>query len=318
MCAEHDTAQNSLRRERFIRSPIPLTTFYVSFPAMERSEIRTASITVVLALLWSGASEGSISVYWGQNGNEASLVDTCASGNFAIVLLSFLITFGDGQTPVFLSLGGASGSYAAATVDDTRNVTTYLWNNFLGGQSDSRPLGDAVLDGIDFDIVATTDLSENLAKAVSALSTPDKKVYLSAAPECPYPDAHLGNALQTGLFDYVWIQFYNNPSCQYADGDASDLVNSWNQWTTSITTVQTEGFFLGLPASSAAAGSGFIPTDALITKVLPQVRASPNYGGVMLWSKYYDEQTGYSSAIVEAVRQPNKLYALYLKIIIID
>ncbi|GLJ20971.1 hypothetical protein SUGI_0383230 [Cryptomeria japonica] len=316
---------------------------------MERSEIRTASITVVLALLWSGASEGSISVYWGQNGNEASLVDTCASGNFAIVLLSFLITFGDGQTPVlnlaghcdpssggcqslgadikscqsrgvkvFLSLGGASGSYAAATVDDTRNVTTYLWNNFLGGQSDSRPLGDAVLDGIDFDIVATTDLSENLAKAVSALSTPDKKVYLSAAPECPYPDAHLGNALQTGLFDYVWIQFYNNPSCQYADGDASDLVNSWNQWTTSITTVQTEGFFLGLPASSAAAGSGFIPTDALITKVLPQVRASPNYGGVMLWSKYYDEQTGYSSAIVEAVRQPNKLYALYLKIIIID
>ncbi|GLJ20972.1 hypothetical protein SUGI_0383270 [Cryptomeria japonica] len=316
---------------------------------MERSEIRTASITVVLALLWSGASEGSIRVYWGQNGNEASLADTCASGNFAIVLLSFLTTFGDGQTPVlnlaghcdpssggcqslgadikscqsrgvkvFLSLGGASGSYAAATVDDTRNVTTYLWNNFLGGQSDSRPLGDAVLDGIDFDIVATTDLWENLAKAVSALSTPDKKVYLSAAPECPYPDAHLGNALQTGLFDYVWIQFYNNPSCQYADGDASDLVNSWNQWTTSITTVQTEGFFLGLPASSAAAGSGFIPTDALITKVLPQVRASPNYGGVMLWSKYYDEQTGYSSAIVEAVRQPNKLYALYLKIIIID
>jgi len=26
----------------------------------------------------------------------------------------------------------------------------YLWNNFLGGQSCSRPLGDAALDGIDF------------------------------------------------------------------------------------------------------------------------------------------------------------------------
>ncbi|GLJ20973.1 hypothetical protein SUGI_0383290 [Cryptomeria japonica] len=238
--------------------------------------------------------------------------------NCASLLLN---TFGDGQTPRrkgILSLGGASGSYSAATVDDTRNVTTYLWNNFLRGQSDSRPLGDAVLDGIDFGIEATTDLWENLAKAVSALSTPDKKVYLSAAPQCPYPDAHLGNVLQTRLFDYVWIKFYNNAPCQYADGDASDLVNSWNEWTTSITTVQTEGFFLGLPASSAAAGSGFIPTDALITKVLPQVRASPNYGGVMLWSKYYDEQTGFSSAIVEAVRQSNKLYALYLKIIIID
>ncbi|GLJ20970.1 hypothetical protein SUGI_0383120 [Cryptomeria japonica] len=208
----------------------------------------------------------------------------------------FCHTFGDGQTPV-LNLAGhcdpSSGGCQSLGADIKSCQSRGVKNNFLGGQSDSRPLGDAVLDGIDFDIVAKTDLWENLAKAVSALSTPDKKVYLSAAPECPYPDAQLGNALQTGLFDYVWIQFYNNPSCQYADGDASGLVNSWNQWTTSITTVQTEGFFLGLPASSAAAGSGFIPTDALITKVLPRVRASPNYGGV--------------HAVVQVLRRANGL-----------
>ncbi|GLJ20988.1 hypothetical protein SUGI_0383590 [Cryptomeria japonica] len=96
-----------------------------------------------------------------------------------------------------------------------RNVTTYLWNNYLGGQSDSRPLGDAILHGIDFDIEATTDLWDHLAKALSALSTPSKKVYLSAAPQCPYLDIHLGKALQTGPFYYVWIQFYYNIDLSY-------------------------------------------------------------------------------------------------------
>ncbi|GLJ20974.1 hypothetical protein SUGI_0383350 [Cryptomeria japonica] len=104
---------------------------------------------------------------------------------------------------------------------------------------------------------------------------------------------------------------------QYADGDASNLVSLWNQWTTSVTTGQTQGFFPGLPASSEAAGSGFIPADRLISDVLPQIKKSHNYGGVMLWSEYYDEQTGYSLAIVEGVGQPNKFYVVLLKIIII-
>ncbi|GLJ59551.1 hypothetical protein SUGI_1513900 [Cryptomeria japonica] len=298
---------------------------------MESSKIRAASIAFLLALLWSGATAGSISVYWGQNSNEATLAETCSSGNFAFVMLSFLITFGNGQTPVlnlaghcdppsgtckslsadinscqssgvkvFLSLGGdpSYASYSIASTDDAQNVATYLWNNYLGGQSDNRPLGDAVLDGIDFDIEATTEHWDDLARAVSALTTSSsKKVYLSAAPQCPYPDSHLGTALQTGLFDYVWIQFYNNPTCQYADGDASNLVNFWNQWTTSVATAQTQGIFLGLPASSEAAGGGFIPTDTLISNVLPQIKTSSNYAGVMLWSKYYDEKTQYSSAI---------------------
>ncbi|PSE32739.1 hypothetical protein C7G84_19350, partial [Acinetobacter baumannii] len=168
--------------------------------------------------------------------------------------------------------------------------------NYLGGSSASRPLGDAVLDGIDFDIEATTEHWDDLARAVSALnSRGGAKVYLSAAPQCPYPDASLGKALQTGLFDYIWIQFYNNPPCQYSGGDASNLITSWNQWTTSIP--KTTSFFLGLPASSDAAGSGFIPADILKSKVLPEIKKSSKYAGVMLWSKFYDEKTGYSSSI---------------------
>ncbi|GLJ20981.1 hypothetical protein SUGI_0383480 [Cryptomeria japonica] len=293
---------------------------------------RVAVISLVVALLWSGVRGGSISIYWGQRGDEATLSDTCASGNFEIVMLAFLITFGNGQTPVlnlaghcdppsggckslstqiescqsrgvkvFLSLGGAVGNAMITSAEDAQEVANYLWNNYLGGNSGSGPLGPAVLDGIDFDIESTTAHWDDLAKALSKLSTNSKKVYLSAAPQCPYPDASLGSALQTGLFDYVWIQFYNNPPCQYANEDASNLVNSWNHWTTSVPTAQTRSFYLGLPAAPGAAGSGYIDPHVLIEKVLPKIKPSSKYGGVMLWSKYWDEQTNYSSIIKDSV-----------------
>ncbi|XP_057871022.2 acidic endochitinase-like [Cryptomeria japonica] len=294
--------------------------------------MRGAVIALIVALLWNGASAGSISVYWGQSTGEATLAKTCTSGNFKYVMISFLTTFGNGQTPVlnlaghcnpatgsckslsadiktcqsrgvkvFLSLGGGTGNYSLASPDDARKVADYLWNNYLGGSSPSRPLGPAVLNGIDFDIEATTKNWEHLVRALKARSTPSKKVYLSAAPQCPFPDAHLGEALKTGLFDYVWIQFYNNPSCQYANGDASKLLNSWKKWTSSVRTAEPRGFFVGLPAAPGAAGSGFIPPYILISKVLPTVKKSPKYGGVMLWSKFWDEKTNYSSAIKRSV-----------------
>ncbi|KAJ4722970.1 acidic endochitinase-like [Melia azedarach] len=270
---------------------------------------------------------GVISVYWGQNGNEGSLEDACNTGNYGIVIIAFLTTFGNGQTPqinlaghcdpasngctglsnqikacqnqgikVLLSIGGASGSYFLSSDDDARQVAQYIWNNFLGGESSSRPLGAAVLDGVDFDIEGgTTQHWDVLAKALSEFSTEDRKVYLSAAPQCPYPDAWMGSALATGLFDYVWVQFYNNPPCQYSSGNVDNIKNSWNEWTSKLPEPAT--VFLGLPASPEAAGSGYIPPDVLVSEILPAIKTSPRYGGVMLWSRYYDKLNGYSTAI---------------------
>jgi chitinase len=179
-----------------------------------------------------------------------------------------------------------------------RSVADYLWNNFLGGESDSRPLGDAVLDGIDFDIEAagTNEHWDELAEFLSEYSQ-QRKVYLTAAPQCPFPDYYLGAALNTGLFDYVWVQFYNNAPCEYRD-NADNLKRSWDQWVSSI---QADQIFLGLPAAPAAAGSGYIPPDVLISEVLPYVKGSSKYGGVMLWNRYYDILNGYSQAIIPYV-----------------
>ncbi|XP_019190785.1 PREDICTED: acidic endochitinase-like [Ipomoea nil] len=270
---------------------------------------------------------GEIAIYWGQNGGEGTLADTCATNNYNIVNIAFLTTFGSGRTPVLnlaghcdpgsnqctglsdeiracksqgikvmLSIGGGSGSYSLSSADDARNVAQYLWDNYLGGQSGSRPLGDEVLDGIDFDIESGGgQFYDELAKALKAFGT---NVLLTAAPQCPFPDQSLQTAINTGLFDYVWVQFYNNPTaaCQYSAGNTADILNSWNNnWSN----IPAQKVLMGLPASQDAANNGFIPADVLTSQILPAIKGSTKYGGVMLWSKFNDN--GYSSSIKSAV-----------------
>ncbi|CAO2818560.1 unnamed protein product [Amaranthus hypochondriacus] len=122
-----------------------------------------------------------------------------------------------------LSLGGGSLDqdgrvpYGLSSAQEARELAHYLWNNFLGGQANNRPLGDAVLDGIDFDIEeGPTHYYGVLAKTLNELGISNRrKVHLSAAPQCPYPDTWLNKALHTNIFDYVWIQFYNNAPCEF-------------------------------------------------------------------------------------------------------
>uniref|UniRef100_A0A803MKX6 chitinase n=1 Tax=Chenopodium quinoa TaxID=63459 RepID=A0A803MKX6_CHEQI len=269
-----------------------------------------------------------IATYWGQHGDEGTLAAACSTGNYKYINIAFLTVFGSGRTPqlnlaghcnpsdpgscswigddiaacqrqgirVLLSLGGGLGTYSLSSPADAQQVADYLWDNFLGGNSNSRPFGNAVLDGIDFDIeLGSGQNYDVLARALNRRSTAERKVYLSAAPQCPFPDAHLSDAINTGVFDYVWVQFYNNAPCQYANGNANQLISSWNTWTT----VNAGQIFLGVPAAPGAASSGYIPPDDLKTQVLPNIRTSPKYGGVMLWSRFFDNE--YSTAIKDSV-----------------
>lgn len=147
---------------------------------------------ILLAFLPSAISrQGGISVYWGQNGNEGTLASTCATGRFAYVNIAFLYIFGAGQTPqlnlaghcnpstnsctflseqirscqsrgvqLFLSIGGGVGNYSLSSKNDAETFGTYLWQAYLGGRNPNvmRPLGDAVLNGIDFDIESGSTL----------------------------------------------------------------------------------------------------------------------------------------------------------------
>ncbi|KAJ6941744.1 E3 ubiquitin-protein ligase PRT1 [Populus alba x Populus x berolinensis] len=60
---------------------------------------------LAILVLVVGSEAGGIAVYWGQNGNEGTLAETCATGNYDYVILAFLPTFGNGQTPM-INLAG--------------------------------------------------------------------------------------------------------------------------------------------------------------------------------------------------------------------
>ncbi|XP_021909474.1 hevamine-A-like [Carica papaya] len=294
------------------------------------------AILLLLDLLYLSLTEIShdqtppgIAIYWGQKLNEGTLTDTCSTGLYSYVNIAFLQNFGNSRTPelnlaaglpadisthikncqelgikVLLSIGGSSSAYSLTSMADAKNFSDYLWNNFLGGLTVSRPFGNIILEGIDFYVEQGSDqYYDDLARFLSEYRSEGiKRVYLSASPNCPFPDSHLRAALNTGLFDFVWVKFYDNPSCQYSSAN-NNLISSWNQWTTSIV---AKNIFLGLPASSSAAKSGYIPPSVLTSLILPEIKKTPNYGGVMLWERYEDILNEYSQAIRKHVKQEEK------------
>ncbi|CAN1238076.1 Acidic endochitinase [Linum grandiflorum] len=112
------------------------------------------------------------------------------------------------------------------------------------------------------------------------------------------PEVVSERAIDGGSTVPVSGRFYNNAPCQYSSGSSENLVTAWHQWASSASATK---IFLGLPASTEAAGTGFIPASDLINDVLPKIKGTHKYGGVMLWSKYYDHLTGYSNQIRSAV-----------------
>uniref|UniRef100_A0A6N2M2J8 chitinase n=1 Tax=Salix viminalis TaxID=40686 RepID=A0A6N2M2J8_SALVM len=257
-----------------------------------QSKALTLLLSILVVSFCKPSNGAGIAIYWGQDGGEGSLADTChcdPSAGTCTVFSDQIKSCQNLGIKVLLSIGGGAGSYSLSSADDAGQVANYIWNNFLGGQSSSRPLGDAVLDGVDFDIEAGSgQFWDDLARALKGFN---QQLHLAAAPQCPFPDANLDTAIKTGLFDYVWVQFYNNPSVNTRE--TQSIYNAW-------ITVPNSQVFLGLPAASEAAPSGgFIPANDLITKVLPSIKSSSKYGGVMLWSKRFDN--GYSDAIKGSV-----------------
>ncbi|XP_060675862.1 hevamine-A-like [Ziziphus jujuba] len=124
-------------------------------------------------------------------------------------------------------------------------------------KSHSSGSSDAVLDGVDFHIEGGNFYYyDNLARYMKELfdQKQTQAYYLSAVPHCHYPDYYLGNAIDEGLFDFIWVQFYNNPSCKNSFVFGLDkLLFSWNHYWIHSNASQ---LFLGLPASIYAARMG--------------------------------------------------------------
>lgn len=109
-----------------------------------------------------------------------------------------------------------------------------------------------------------------------------KQYFITGAPQCPFPDAMLGTVIDDVGFDAVFVQFYNN---YCATASASFNFNTWDTWAKQTSPNKDVKVFIGIPGSSAAAGSGYVPFGQLQPIVQNTFSTYSSFGGVMLWGK---------------------------------
>ena len=191
---------------------------------------------------------------------------------------------------VLVSLGGYIANSSFTSDDQAEQFAETLWNLFGAGTGDDsalRPFGSSVIvDGFDIDnenhvtdyyITFATALRQHFA------SDPSKTYHLSAAPQCPMPDDSIPLGVMTQA-DFVWVQFYNNPSCNLDSEGFQDSFAAWSaNLSASSTTPGKPRVYVGAGAFSGA-GSGYVQGDGLSGPVsLGRELHTDNLGGIMLW-----------------------------------
>ncbi|TGO17417.1 hypothetical protein BPAE_0431g00010 [Botrytis paeoniae] len=214
---------------------------------------------------------------------------------------------------ILLSVGGAT--YTEGGFTSTQAATTAannLWSWFGPDTSgDIRPFGTAVIDGFDFDFESTVSNMPAFANQLRSLMDTDtnKTWLLSAAPQCPYPDAADGPMLAgTVSFDIVWVQFYNN-YCgvqSFVSGVSTQNnfnFDTWDNWAKTVSLNPNVKVMLGIP-SNTGAGAGYT-SGAALASVIAYSKSFSSFGGVMMWdmSQLY-ANTGFLDAVNADLGKP--------------
>ncbi|KAI3604594.1 glycoside hydrolase family 18 protein [Moniliophthora roreri] len=184
---------------------------------------------------------------------------------------------------VTLSLGGATGAASFSSDAQAEQFADTVWNLFLGGSSSTRPFGNAVLDGVDLDIEggSSTGFAAFVRRIRSHANGASKPYYVTAAPQCPFPDAYLSPILNAVGVDAVYVQFYNN-YCSVASPGSFNF-GDWDNWARTQAPNKNVKIYIGAPASQTAAGSGYVDANSLINLARQTKSQYSSFGGVMLW-----------------------------------
>ncbi|KXG28871.1 xylanase inhibitor protein 2 [Sorghum bicolor] len=264
---------------------------------------------------------GDVTVFWGRNKDEGTLREACDTGAYTTVLISFLRTFGHGRYSldlsghplagvgddikhcqskgilVLLSIGGpgyGGGSYSLPSAQSAADVAAYLWDAYLGGNSNTgvrRPFGDAALDGVDFYIdqggAAHYDELAKLLYAYNKNYRGRLGVTLTATVRCAYRDPRMAAALATGLFSRVHVRLYGG------DARCTDSGRyAMEKWAAEYPGSRV---FVGVSAEDKHGDTSTGDLKDLYYGILQFVEKLPNYGGLMIWNRYYDKKNHFIS-----------------------
>lgn len=195
---------------------------------------------------------------------------------------------------ILLSIGGATYSEGGFKDEEAaKEGANLMWETFGPKQKGSkalRPFGDTALDGFDFDFEASVEHMAPFANELRSLMDADKskqRFYLTAAPQCPYPDQADKDILNGPVYiDAIWVQFYNN-FCG-VDNFNTDMSSNkynfeeWDNWAKTVSKNKNVKVILGVPADTTAASTGYIPSSKL-DNVIEYSKKFESFGGVMMW-----------------------------------
>ncbi|KAI0847622.1 glycoside hydrolase superfamily [Daldinia vernicosa] len=225
---------------------------------------------------------------------------------------------------VLLSIGGefsSSSNYTLSSVQAGIDFADFLYQAFgpfKSGYTGPRPFDTSstehvTIDGFDFDIETTFSNQQpyvNMVNHLRDLITADSEsIILTAAPQCPQSADYfqMETILQQAKFDKIWIQFYNNPTCE-----AWSTGFNYNDWESFISggVNSAAELFIGLPGSASAVGllgSGYI-TAQQAKDLICTYKKQEHFGGAMLWDAYYASQNkdlagkNYYDLVAEALK----------------
>lgn len=176
-----------------------------------------------------------------------------------------------------------------------------------------RPFGEAIVDGFDLDLEHGPATGyENIAYRLRQLMDEDraktgKQWLLTGAPQCPQPDAMLDVAMRNVAFDAIFVQFYNNPSCEatkWAAGrdqttNAGFNFAMWDAYAKKSKNTKMK-VFLTLPLAGEA-GSGYV-SRVTAANIIADIKKYTNFGGFAGWdASIADVNTGYVPAVKKAL-----------------
>jgi chitinase len=210
----------------------------------------------------------------------ASAINTCKSNGVKVIL----------------SLGGASGAYSLQSQSEAETIGQNLWEAYGNTANGSvpRPFGTTFVDGWDFDIESNSG-NEYYQYMISTLrsnfaSDSGNTYYITGAPQCPIPEPNMEEIITNATFDYLWVQFYNNPSCS----NPNEI--NYDAWVDLITGGPSADakIFIGVPASTTAAtgtssGAEYYFEPSALATVVSEHDSNAHWGGIMMWSAGFSD-----------------------------
>ncbi|KAK5997715.1 Endochitinase 33 [Cladobotryum mycophilum] len=189
---------------------------------------------------------------------------------------------------IMLSIGGATyteGGFSSASVAVA--AAQNIWAMFgpvQSGNSAMRPFGSAVVDGFDFDFESTVQNMEPFVEELRTLiDQASGKHYLSAAPQCPYPDLADESFINGQVdIDWVQVQFYNN-FCGVGQYPTNWNFDTWDNWAKNVSANKNAKVLIGIPANVGGAGGGSYAHGAQLAGAINNGKTYSSFGGVMAW-----------------------------------